>query len=432
MNDLILKARLHEQNTTSHILFNNFSKSVGGFGTGTKQRDYTGSNAQPIVETPQQKATNASQDIRPGAEEMERRANSDPNAEFGMSNMGDAMDMFNTSAPTSDQNQRVRTGGAVRNTLGAVRDAGSAIAGGNFPTATNRAAAQRENTGMTSDQQARLVGEQNAASFTQREESKTAGQNAAYSKLMQNAPGLASDEAKDTMGDIQGGQDALANSQTGTATGGATTGFVDRFKTGVGNLAEGVGTAVSMGVDAYNNANPSVGTGSAGQGIPQASPAEAETTGTPVSQGQPQPNAAALTPPAAPATGEQTAQNQQYNLGDAATRAAGDKAIASNQKALTDAEKRSNTKGGFATNPYLGLLTGGVSNVLGAGYNAWKRGQGRNDMANAKNQQSRLMTGDTTAIQASEDILNHFYGIQKSRLYYTDRGSTEAIRLAYR
>ena len=396
MNDLILKARLHEQNTTSHILFNNFSKSV------------------------------------PGAEEMERRANSVPNAEFGMSNMGDAMDMFNTSAPASVQNQRVRTGGAVRNTLGAVRDAGSAIAGGNLPTATNRAAAQRENTGMTSDQQAKLVGEQNAASYTQREESKTAGQNAAYSNLMRNAPGLASDEAKDTMGNIQGGQDALANSQTGTATGGATTSFMDRFKTGVGNFADGVGTAVSMGVDAYNNANPSVGTGSAGQGIPQASPAEAETTGTPASQGQPQPNAAAPTPPAAPAAGEQTAQNQPYNLGNAATAAAGDKAIASNQQALTDAGKRANTKGGFGTGIMSNVLTGGLSGIARGAYNAYQRGQGRNDMANAKNQQSRLMAGDTTAIQASEDILNHFYGIQKSRLYYTDRGSTEAIRLAYR
>tara|TARA_B100001175_G_scaffold90732_2_gene76529 strand:+ start:438 stop:1562 length:1125 start_codon:yes stop_codon:yes gene_type:complete len=321
--------------------------------------------------------------------------------------------------PEAPDNQRVRTGGSVMNTLGAVRDAGSAMASGNLPTASNRAAAQRERTGMSPDKQSGLVEQQNAALEQQKVDSKLAGQNAAQTKLMRNAPGLASDQAKDTMGNIQGGQDPLVESQTGAATGGSATDFMGQFASGVGNL-------IGQGVGAYNKvrANQSnVGLGSAGQGIPQASPPQASTTETPVNQAPPEQNASEGQP----------AQNQQpYNLGEEAKRAFGNTAIADSQTALTEANKRANTKGGFATNPYLGLLTGGMSNVLGAGYNAYQRGQGRQDMANAQNQQRRLMAGDTSAIQASEDILNHYYGIHKARLEITDRRSTEVVRLAYR
>ena len=434
MNDLILKARLYEQEQLEkglgQMAVNVFDRVTGS--SGDSSEGATNRNPFPFgrnknapanqpqeASQPQEAPTQGPQDLRPGQEEMNRRANSNPNAGFDMGNMGDAMSMFDTSTPASQQNRRVRTGGAVMNTLGAVRDAGSAMASGNLPTASNRAAAQRDRTGMSQEEQSSLVGQQDASMFSQQQQSKQAGQNAGYAKLMQNAPGLASDQAKQTMGNIQSGQDPLANSQTGVATGGSATNFMGQFASGVGNL-------IGQGMNAYNTqrANQSnVGAGSAGQGIPQASLPQASTTGTPVNQAQPKPNA----------SGGQSAQNQQgYDLGEAATRAAGDKAIASNQEALAEAEKRSNTKGGIGTGVMSNLLTGGMAGVARGAYNAYQRQQGRQDMTNAQNQQRRLMAGDTSAIQASEDILDHYYGIHKARLEITDRRSTEVVRLAYR
>lgn len=432
MNDLILKARLYEQEQLEKRLgqmavnaFDRVTGSSGDLSEGATNRNpfpFGGNKNAPAnqpSEAPQEAPAQGPQDLRPGQEEMNRRANSNPNADFDMGNIGEGMDLFNTSAPASNQNQRVRSGGALRNTLGAVRDAGSAIASGNLPTASNRAAAQRNRTDMSPDEQANLVGRQKTSLFNQQEQSKQAGQNAGYTKLMRNAPGLASDQAKDTMGNIQSGQDPLANSRTGVATGGGATDFMGQFASGVGNL-------IGQGVGAYNKvrANQSnVGVGSAGQGIPQATPPQASTTETPVNQAPPEQNASEGQP----------AQNQQeYNLGEAATRVAGDKAIASNQEALADAEKRSNTKGGIGTGFMSNLLTGGMAGVARGAYNAYQRGQGRQDMANAQNQQRRLMAGDTSAIQASEDILDHYYGIHKARLEITDRRSTEVVRLAYR
>jgi len=433
MNDLILKARLYEQEQLEKGLgqmavnaFDRVTGTSGDLSEGATNRNpfpfgrNKNAPANQPQEAPTQEApTQGPQDLRPGQEEMNRRANSNPNAGFDMGNMGDAMSMFNTDAPASQQNRRVRTGGALRNTLGAVRDAGSAMASGNLPTASNRAAAQRDRTGMSQEEQSSLVGQQDASMFSQQQQSKQAGQNAGYAKLMQNAPGLASDQAKQTMGNIQSGQDPLANSQTGVATGGNTTNFMNQFASGVGNL-------IGQGMNAYNaqRANQSnVGVGSAGQGIPQASPQQASTTGTPVNQAQPKPNA----------SGGQPAQNQQpYNLGEEAKRAFGNTAIADSQTALTEAKERANTKGGFGTGVMSNLLTGGMAGVARGAYNAYQRHQGRQDVANVQNRQQRLMAGDPSAIQASEDILDHYYGIHKARLEITDRRSTEVVRLAYR
>tara|TARA_Y100000361_G_scaffold9019_2_gene7333 strand:- start:5216 stop:6379 length:1164 start_codon:yes stop_codon:yes gene_type:complete len=334
--------------------------------------------------------------------------------------------------PEAPGNQRIRTGGAVRNTLGAMRDAGTAMANRQLPTASNRAAAQRQRTGLSADEQSGLVEQQNAALEQQKVDSQLAGQNAAQTKLMRNAPGLASDQAKDTMGNIQGGQDPLVESQTGAATGGSATNFMGQFASGVGNL-------IGQGMNAYNaqRANQSnVGAGSAGQGIPQASPPQASTTGTPTNPEEMSNEeylVAGMNPAQNPPAQNPPAQNQQpYNLGEEAKRAFGNTAIADSQTALAEAKGKANTKGGFATNPYLGLLTGGMSNVLGAGYNAWQRGKGRQEVANVQNRQQRLMANDPSAIQASEDILDHYYGIHKARLEITDRRSTEVVRLAYR
>lgn len=326
--------------------------------------------------------------------------------------------------PEAPNNQRIRTGGAVKNTLGAMRDAGTAMANRQLPTASNRAAAQRQRTGLSADEQSGLVEQQNAALEQQKVDSQLAGQDAAQTKLMQNAPGLASDRAKQTMGNIQGGQDPLVESQTGAATGGSATNFMNQFASGVGNL-------IGQGMNAYNTqrANQSnVGAGSAGQGIPQASPQQASTTGTPVNQAQPQPNASG-----GQSAQNQPAQNQQpYNLGEEAKRAFGNTAIADSQTALAEAKERANTKGGFGTGVMSNLLTGGMAGVARGAYNAYQRQQGRQDVANVQNRQQRLMANDPSAIQASEDILDHYYGIHKARLEITDRRSTEVVRLAYR
>jgi len=376
MNDLILKARLHEQEqSVSYQLQNNFSIDKG------------------LLEN-----YNAGQ--------------------------------YSQQSPV---NTRVQSGGAVRNTLGAVRDGmTTALAGNNPFNAGNRAAAQRDRTGMTPEQQSNMVGQQDKNLQQQRVDSQNAGQNAAQVKLTQNAPGVASPEAQETIGNIRSGQD-LSGSQTGSST----TSFMSNFAQGAKTLAQGVGNVVGAGVDAYNATQTNSGTGSAGQGIPQASLPLTSTTGTgtnPEEMSNEEYLADGMTKPAAqnPPAENPPAQNQQYNLGDEAKRAFGNQAITDSQTALTEAKGRANTKGGFATNPYLGVLTGGISNVLGAGYNSYKRNQGRQDVANVQNRQQRLMAGNTSAIQASEDILEHYYGVHKSRLEITDRGSTEAIRLAYR
>jgi hypothetical protein len=370
MNDLILKARLHEQEqSVSYQLQNNFSIDKG------------------LLEN-----YNAGQ--------------------------------YNQQSPV---NTRVQSGGAVKNAFGEIKDGvGAAIAGKNPFNAGNRAEVQRNTTRMTPEQQSNMVAEQNKTLERQRNDSQIAGQDAARIKLTQNAPGVSSQEDLDYMGNIRSGQDP-----SGSQTGSSTTSFMSNFAQGAKTLAQGVGNVVGAGVDAYNNATQTnSGTGSAGQGIPQASPPLASTTGTETNQEEMSNEeylAAGMNPAENP-----PAQNQQYNLGEEAKRAFGNQAITDSQTALTEAKGRANTKGGFATNPYLGVLTGGISNVLGAGYNAYKRNQGRQDVANVQNRQQRLMAGNTSAIQASEDILEHYYGVHKSRLEITDRGSTEAIRLAYR
>ena len=226
MNDLILKARLHEQEqSVSYQLQNNFSIDKG------------------LLE----------------------------NINAGQYNTGQQ----------SPVNTRVQSGGAVRNTLGAIRDgAGAAIAGKNPFNAGNRAEVQRDRTGMTPEQQSNMVGQQNKTLEQQRKDSQIAGQNAAQVKLSQNAPGVASPEAKETMGNIQSGQDPLTSSQTGQATGGSATSFMGNFARGAKTLAQGVGNVVGAGVNAYNATQTNSGTGSAGQGTPQATLPQASTTGT--------------------------------------------------------------------------------------------------------------------------------------------------------
>lgn len=361
MNDLILKALLHEQEqSVSYQLQNNFSIDKG------------------LLE----------------------------NYNAGLYNTGQQ----------SPVNTRVRSGGAVKNALGEIRDGfDTALAGNNPFDAGNRAAAQRDRTRMTPEQQSNMVSQQNKTLEQQRKDSQIAGQNAAQVKLTQNAPGVASMEAKETIGDIQSGQDLLTSSQTRQATGGSATDFM-------GGFARNIGNVVGAGVNAYKNATQTnSGTGSAGQEIPQATLPQASTTGTGTNPEEmsneeylvggmnPAQNLPAQNPPAQ--------NNQSFSVQEEAKKKLG-------QGALNDAEKRMNTKGGLATNPYLGLLTGGLSNAAGFAYNRYQRGQGRQDMQRLANQ--------GMSIQASEDILEHYYGVHKSRLEITDRGSTEAIRLAYR
>lgn len=365
MNDLILKARLHEQEqSVSYQLQNNFSIDKG------------------LLEN-----YNAGQ--------------------------------YNGQSPI---NTRVQSGGAVRNTLGAIRDgAGAAIAGKNPFNAGNRAEVQRDRTGMTPEQQSNMVGQQNKTLEQQRKDSQIAGQNAAQVKLTQNAPGVASEEAKDTMSNIQSGQDPLTSSQTGQATGGSTTSFMDNFARGAKTLAQGVGNVVGAGVNAYNATQTNSGTGSAGQGTPQATLPQASTTGTgtnPEEMSNEEYLAAGMNPAENPPAQNPPAQNNQsFSVQEEAKKKLG-------QGALNDAEKRMNTKGGFGTGIMSNVLTGGLSGVARGAYNAYQRGQGRQDMQRLANQ--------GMSIQASEDILEHYYGVHKSRLEITDRGSTEAIRLAYR
>lgn len=361
MNDLILKALLHEQEqSVSYQLQNNFSIDKG------------------LLE----------------------------NYNAGLYNTGQQ----------SPVNTRVRSGGAVKNALGEIRDGfDTALAGNNPFDAGNRAAAQRDRTRMTPEQQSNMVSQQNKTLEQQRKDSQIAGQNAAQVKLTQNAPGVASMEAKETIGDIQSGQDLLTSSQTGQATGGSATDFM-------GGFARNIGNVVGAGVNAYKNATQTnSGTGSAGQEIPQATPPQASTTGTgtnPEEMSNEEYLAGGMNPAQnLPAQNPPAQNNQSFSVQEEAKKKLG-------QGALNDAEKRMNTKGGLATNPYLGLLTGGLSNAAGFAYNRYQRGQGRQDMQRLANQ--------GMSIQASEDILEHYYGVHKSRLEITDRGSTEAIRLAYR
>ena len=135
----------------------------------------------------------------------------------------------------------------------------------------------------------------------------------------------------------------------------------------------------------------------------------------------------------APATTEGGGQpSSQTDLANQATQAAAKTAVANNQQALTDARAKAGTSGGMATNPLAFLATGGLANVAGAAYNWNKRRQGRNELAQAQNQQQRLMAGDVSAIQnsISENIAD-YWELQKTRSEIREHNTTEAIRFAY-
>jgi hypothetical protein len=104
--------------------------------------------------------------------------------------------------------------------------------------------------------------------------------------------------------------------------------------------------------------------------------------------------------------------------------AAGDQNVADTKTATA----QSKTSGGLATNPWVGMLTGGLSNIVGAGYNAYQRSQGRQNLSTAQTQQNALMQGRLKSI---DHAMIGYWDMQKARREIRERDTTEAIRIAY-
>jgi hypothetical protein len=138
------------------------------------------------------------------------------------------------------------------------------------------------------------------------------------------------------------------------------------------------------------------------------------------------PAAAPVDPAAAPVAPPPT--NEPNQIQQAAERGFGEAAVSQNIKDEQGATAQSKTSGGLATNPWLGMLTGGLSNIVGAGYNAYQRGQGRQNLSSAQTQQQALMAGRLKSI---DHAMIGYWDMQKARRDIRERDTTEAIRIAY-